>query len=206
MAVIVDYSTLKAAVADELARADLTGAIPGFIQLAEADLNRQLRVRQMMSTSTGTSAGNTITLPADYREMQGVYVNFGGLRQSLTALTPDALATNANYFGGPPIGYVEQGNTLTLVNGPGNMDYTLTYFATIPSLSDANQQNWLITREPGLYLYASLTHSAPYIQDDERIQVWAAIAKATRDGMKAEDDGARYGSGAMIRTARRNFP
>lgn len=42
---INDYATLQAAIADELARADLTAAIPNFIQLAEADLNRQVRTR-----------------------------------------------------------------------------------------------------------------------------------------------------------------
>lgn len=42
---ISDYSTLKQAIADELARSDLASAIPTFIQLAEADLNRQLRLR-----------------------------------------------------------------------------------------------------------------------------------------------------------------
>jgi hypothetical protein len=44
---IADYSTLQAAIADELARADLASAIPTFIQLAEANFNRELRVRQM---------------------------------------------------------------------------------------------------------------------------------------------------------------
>lgn len=206
MAAIVDYPTLKAAVATLLARADLTADIPGFIQAAEADLNRQLRVRQMQSYATGTSVGDTITLPADYREMQALYVTFGGVKLTLTAMSPDALATNANYFGGPPIGYVEVGNTLVLVNGPGNMEYTFTYFATIPPLSDLDQQNWLIQREPFLYLYSAAVHAAPALQDDERIQTWAGIAKAIRDGMKKEDDGARYGSGAMIRPVNRMLP
>lgn len=203
---VVDYSTLQAAVADTLARADLTSSIPGFIRLAEADLSRQLRVRQMMSTASGTSVGNTITLPVDFREMQGLYVTFGGLKLPLFALPPNALAENANYFGGPPTGYVMQGDSIVLVNGPGDMDYSFTYFASIPALSDANQQNWLIQREPGLYLYATLTYSAPHLDNDERIQVWAAIAKALRDGMKQEDDGARYGSGASIRPVSRCLP
>lgn len=202
---INDYSTLKAAIADELARADLTAAIPGFIQLAEGDLNRQLRVRQMMTSISGTSVGNVIPLPADFREMQGLYVTFGGLKLELTPMSPSALATNANYFGGPPIGYVEQGDTLTLVNGPGNMEYSFSYIASIPALSDSAPQNWLIQREPGLYLYSSLTHASPYIKDDARIQVWATIAKAIRNGMKEEDDGARLG-GARIRPVNRCLP
>lgn len=44
---INDYATLKTAIASWLARADLTAAIPDFIQLAETRFNRELRVRQM---------------------------------------------------------------------------------------------------------------------------------------------------------------
>lgn len=52
-----DYATLQAAVAAWLARADLTSQIPTFIQLAEADLNRQVRTRQMQTLVTGTASG-----------------------------------------------------------------------------------------------------------------------------------------------------
>lgn len=203
---ILDYSTLQAAIADELARADLTNAIPTFIQLAEADMNRQLRTRQMQGSATGTSAGRVIPLPADYRESQALYVTYGGLKIELFAMTPNALANNPGYIGGPPIGYVAQGDTLVLINAPGNTDYTLTYFANIPALSGSNQQNWLIKREPGLYLYTSLIHAAPYLQDDARIQVWAGMAQGIRNGMKIDDDGARYGSAASIRPVNRSLP
>lgn len=46
---INDYSSLQAEIASNLARADLTTAIPTFIQLAEARINRDLRVRQMQA-------------------------------------------------------------------------------------------------------------------------------------------------------------
>jgi hypothetical protein len=42
--VIVDYATLQTAVADFMARADLTVQIPTFIQLAESRMNRDLRL------------------------------------------------------------------------------------------------------------------------------------------------------------------
>ena len=203
---IIDYMTLQQAIANELARADLGTAIPGFIQAAEADFNRSIRTRQMMTSVTGTSVGNVIALPDDLREIQGVYVTFGGVNLPLFGLPPNALPDGANYIGGPPIGYVEQGSNLTLVSGPGDMEYTINYIAKIPALSDSAQQNWLIQREPYLYLYQALSHSAPYIQDDQRVTLWAGLAKGIRDGMKAEDDGARYGSASSIRPPFRTLP
>lgn len=92
------------------------------------------------------------------------------------------------------MGYVAVNGTLQLIGGAGSEAYRLLYQQTIPALSDSNTQNWLILREPGLYLYQALAHSAPYLKDDQRLLTWAQMAKAIRDGMKEEDDMSRYGN------------
>ena len=46
---INDYSSLQAEISNNLARADLASSIPTFIQLAEARINRDLRVSQMQA-------------------------------------------------------------------------------------------------------------------------------------------------------------
>ena len=48
---LTTYTELKASLADWLNRTDLTAAIPDFITLAESQMERQLRLRQMMSLS-----------------------------------------------------------------------------------------------------------------------------------------------------------
>src|SRR3546814_4701580 len=45
----------------------LTGAIPTFIQLAEARINRDVRTRQTQSLVTGAAVDGVITLPTDLR-------------------------------------------------------------------------------------------------------------------------------------------
>lgn len=195
---ISDYSTLQQAIADELARADLTTAIPNFIQLAEADMARQVRHRSMMGLATGTSTAGVITLPVDYREAQALYINYGGTRLEVPSRGPEALADPV-IQGSVPTGYVTVGNTLVLVGGNLDVTYTLLYFNQLPSLSASNTQNWLLLREPGLYLYSALAHSAPYLQDDARIELWAGLAQGIREGMRREDDGARYATAAQRR-------
>lgn len=197
---ISDYATLQQAIADELARADLTNAIPNFIQLAEADIARQVRHRSMMALATGTSSAGVITLPADYREAQALYIDFGGTRVEIPSRGPESLADFV-VPGAVPTGYVTVGNTLVLVGSTLNVAYTLLYFNQIPALSSASPQNWLLTREPGLYLYTALAHSAPYLQDDPRIELWLGLAKGIRDSMKSEDDGARYATAAQRRVS-----
>lgn len=132
---IADYATLKTAIADWLARADLDAQIPTFIQFAESRFNRDLRLASMQVTRTGTvSASNDIQLPADCRSVQSLRINSGGVYTEIPPLPPGRLAdilTTAF-----PAGYVAVGNLLKLVGGNGTPDYRVTYYQAIPALSD----------------------------------------------------------------------
>lgn len=136
--------------------------------------------------------------------MQGLYVAFGGVSVEIHPLPPEALAYQLPVTSGPPQGYVVVGDTAMLIGGQGGLDYTLTYFQSIPSVASA--PNWLVLREPGLYLYGSLAHSAPFLRNDERIVVWAGLAKAIREGMQSQDDMARYGNAPSMRPMGRCLP
>ena len=51
---ITTYTELKSAVANHLARTDLTSVIPDFISLAEARLSRELETRDQEKRATAT--------------------------------------------------------------------------------------------------------------------------------------------------------
>ena len=74
---ISTYSELKTAVANFLARTDLTDQIPNFIQLAEARLSRELETRdqEKRATATLTSGDEFIALPTDMREVREIKLN-----------------------------------------------------------------------------------------------------------------------------------
>ena len=74
---ISTYSELKTAVANFLARTDLTDQIPNFIQLAEARLSRELETRdqEKRATATLTSGDEFIALPTDMREIREIKLN-----------------------------------------------------------------------------------------------------------------------------------
>lgn len=136
-------------------------------------------------------------------ELQGLFVTFGGIGVEIFPMPPEALSTQL-VTGGPSAGYVVVGSNITLIGGAGDVAYTLLYFQQIPSI--ATTQNWLILKEPGLYLYGALTHSAPYLRDDSRIVVWGSISKAIRDGMQIKDDSSRYGNAPAMQSGYRNAP
>ena len=74
---ITTYSELKTAIANFLARDDLTSVIPDFIQLAEATMSRELETRsqEKRATATLTADDEYIALPTDLREVREVKLN-----------------------------------------------------------------------------------------------------------------------------------
>ena len=58
---ITTYAELQTAIANWLARDDLTTYLPDFITLFEAAANRRLRVRQMETTATLTPSSGSAT-------------------------------------------------------------------------------------------------------------------------------------------------
>jgi hypothetical protein len=96
--------------------------------------------------------------------------------------------------------------SLKTIGGTGSEEYALTYWAGVPALSDSATTNWLLTREPGVYLYGALIEASPYLADDSRVMVWAAQFKTIMEGMAAEDDSARYGNAPQMRQVSFNAP
>lgn len=163
----------------------------------------------MQTAVTGAIASNVITLPSDFRQVQSLRVASGSTYAEIYPLPPERLAdTLTTSF---PVGYVVVGDEIKTIGGSGSEDYAMTYFAAVPALSEsapgeATDQNWLILREPGLYLYGALIEASPYLGDDQRTVVWAAQFKAILDSMQTEDDSARYGNAPSMRGSLTNAP
>tara|TARA_B100000902_G_scaffold253356_1_gene239862 strand:- start:1628 stop:2245 length:618 start_codon:yes stop_codon:yes gene_type:complete len=171
------YSELKSAIADWLNRSDLTSVIPNFIELAEAELTRNLRHRKMIVRADATIDSEYTQTPDDWFQTQTLILETDPIT-TLSYLTPDALnekrkSSSAN---GKPLFYTMIGTEIQVYPVPSG-DYTaeLVYYAKIPALSDSQTTNWLLDFAPDIYLYGSLMQSAPYLQDDQRLSVWNAL-------------------------------
>ena len=103
---ISTYAELKSAIADWLNRDDLTSVIPSFIELAEAELTRNLRHRKMVTRADATIDEEYTQTPDDWFQTQTLILETDPVTE-LTYLTPDALnekraASTAN---GKPLFY-----------------------------------------------------------------------------------------------------
>ena len=155
---ISTYSELKTAIANFLARDDLTSVIPDFIQLAEATMSRELETRsqEKRATATLTASDEYVALPTDLREVREVKLNTTPITV-LSYHSPVALDQKFSSGGtGKPLGFSIVGDELKLRPVP-DSSYTaeIIYIGSITALSDNNATNNL-SRSPDAYLYGSL--------------------------------------------------
>jgi len=67
---LTTYAELKTSVGDWLNRSDLTTAIPDFISLAEAQIERNLRTRQMIVRATASITTEYSAVPDNFLEVK----------------------------------------------------------------------------------------------------------------------------------------
>ena len=193
---ITTYTELKAAVADFLNRDDLSATVPTFISLAEADIQRRVRHWRMEKRSTAELDTQYSAIPADFVEVIRMYITSGDTKP-LELISQgellDRKRKNLNTSGSPSYYAITAGEIEVFPVPDGTYDLELYYIARIPALSDSNASNWLLERYQDAYLYGSLVHSAPYLKDDARAQMWAALYQSAVDAINAESERSKFG-------------
>jgi len=197
---ISTYAELKTSIADFLNRDDLTSSIDTFIDLAESNLNRDVRHWRMQIRSTLTISSQYTTLPSDWLEAGRISLQANGTSE--VKLTSSAAlgilrATNNNSTG-IPANYAINGNSLEVQPSPdGPYVADILYTGRTPGLSASNTTNWLLTYAPDVYLYGTLIHTAPYLKDDARTTVWAALYNAAVTNLNKDSAKAVSGGSGM---------
>lgn len=200
---ITTYAELQTSIAGWLNRDDSAAVIPDFISFAEAAIDRDLRHYRMINRVDATLDSRYVQMPADWLETVRFSITSGTTYRIELISRDDMLEyrQNNNDTSGIPRFYANIGDTIEVFPTP-NAEYQmqLQYYAKTPALSDTNTKNWLLTAAPDVYLYGSLVHSAPYLNDDVRTQTWAALySSAMQSLQKASDDTRFAGSGLRMR-------
>lgn len=197
-----NYTELQAAIADTLNRDDLTAVIPTFVSLCEAQVNRDVRHWQMETRANGQQSGGEQfgELPADWLET----IRITHLDSTPVVLTQVSMADMAQMrqargdTAGKPLYYCHVGGQFEYFPTPdSDINLDLIYYGKIPSIV-TNNTNWLMSAAPDIYLYGSLLHSAPYLQDDARLAVWSQLYSAAVLRLNESSQSAKY-SGTGLR-------
>lgn len=180
-----DYAWLKSSVAAWLHRTDLDSVIPDFVMLAERRINGVLRAQaQTIETMlTLTSGVDTVDLPDDVFEIRSTKIGVYGPLKYVTPGQMDNL-----YVGGTvsrPTHYTVSGSFVRVAPVPDvNYNLRVTYSAKVPALADtSNGVNWLIERNPDVYLAATMCEALSYTKDGPALEVWEGKFRAAIEAL-----------------------
>ena len=167
-----------------------------IIALAERRIYREIKSGLNEKAWGLTVTANAVTLPADFQSSS--VVHFGKrplepvseeflLEQNYPAQTGDA-----RYF-------AQAGNTLmfspTVANGTALQG---RYYYSLPALDATTlPSNALFLANDDLFIYAALTESAPFFEQDKRIPLWNAKYTSIRDSINANHQRAAYSAGRI---------
>ena len=198
------FTELKDAVADWLDRSDLTTRIPDFIALAEARINREIRIRPMevRSTMTTTAGNQYFNLPGGYIQMRNLQLNTNPTTP-LEYITPEMLdRLYGSSTTGKPRAYTLIGDEIQLAPIPDSA-YTLemAFYEKFTALGDGTSgtvtSNWLTKNAPDILLYGALMEAEPFIKNDERVAVWLNGYGNAIDKLQKADQRDRHSGSAM---------
>lgn len=173
---ITSYAELKTAVAAWLDRSDLDDYMDDFIALGEAYLmhgggrGEPLRVRDMEGTATLSPTSNVYTLPSDFLSAKSVTALTSPRRPlefispaGADSIYPDRLTDYPNH-------YMIVGSSLTALPYTSS-DVEVVYYKTIEGLSASNTSNWLLVKNPDLYLRVVQMQAAEFIKDQQQAAI-----------------------------------
>jgi len=176
---VTTFSTLKSDIADWSARDDLTAAIPSFIRIGEAMINRDIRVIEMEEDATlvVTSANNyAVDLPDGFLGFRSLY-NTESRNPRMVYVEPDRFHVVDN---SPNDGFSElrssetpytiESNKVKVDASPGataSITLEAVYFKRLDALSDSNTTNDVLQAHYDLYLYGSLVALWDYVDELE---------------------------------------
>lgn len=189
------YSTLKTEIADFAERNDLTSVIDTFIDFAEAEMQRELKLLDFETTGTVTVTSGSGTLPTGFTGARALSWD-GDEERVLRYVTPDRL--NSVNAANPSLVhyYTITGDTIKFADdATGTLN--ITYTAKFTPLSDSNTTNAIITNHPSAYLYGSLKHLSVYLKDTEGAMGYDALFKAELASIKKDSKDRKYAGASL---------
>ena len=199
------YAELQTAVANWLDRDDLTDRIPEFIALAEAKMNRNLRISLMENVSTDIlMAGGTrdYPLPTGFTGMKEFHLTTSPITP-LSYITPEMM--NRMWAGsnrGRPQAFTlfsDAGIRKIRVGPSPDSDYTtsMLFLKKIDNLSVSNPTETMLTENPDIYLYGALLEAEPFLMNDARVQLWGTMLQQVAKDLQDRDIFDRHSGSAL---------
>ena len=177
---MTNYSALLTAIAAWLHRSDLTAVIPQFVLLAEEDMNKRLRVREMEAFFAGSTVNKVLPISADVAGIKSLWPSANP--ESPLKVQPFE-RVKASTSATPTL-YAIQGNSIVL-NADADVEGVI--YERIPALSSTNATNNILTAYPSLYLFGAMRYAYAYLKDTNAEASYAAQFQQRLDEVNQSD-------------------
>jgi len=197
MAVITNYATLQTAIGDYLARDDLSGWIPNFIQNCENKLYRTYNLRNEETALSVSISSGVAAVPSSFKALKFAYYDETPVNLLRWVSIDECYNDYPDRTGsGKPLVISREGSNF--VFGPKSQDGTLKgiYYAKKDPLRTTDP-SWYATNAPEVLLYGSLLEAAPFLINDERIAVWRSFYEEATLSLRVENNNAEVSQGSI---------
>lgn len=209
MPVPTTYAELQTEIADWLARPGVD--VTTFIGLAEREIEKKLRTREMVCRARALLNEEYEFLPPGFLDMVDVkIINTDGNGnvteaaldfQSQSQLTPSSgVLRSVTEEGSPPDRYTIVGEQIRFLPPPGDtgtstLDFEIHYYGKFTYLADSlDGTNPILTEYPIIYLFGSLMYAAPFYGAGHRKGEWSEQFYGEIDAANKQFEEASYGS------------
>ena len=187
------YAQLKTDIANWTERDDLSLKIPTFISLCEAEIRRDVRVRNQETAADLTIASGSADLPTGFIEIRRLYLDSAN-NYPLHYMSPEVLWDSAGISGsGEAYGYTIEGQTIKFLPESATGTAKLLYIKAFDALTDDTDTNWLLDNVYDIYLYGSLKHTYVYIEDNDNALKYDGLYKQSVEKLNRMDNWGRTG-------------
>jgi hypothetical protein len=167
------YTDLKTEIASQLRRADTASYVDNWVLLAETEIYRVVRARDMETAFSSTIANGVIALPTGYIDLKFGYVSSAGRAYKLHRRADSWVYENYPVRSAEGLPKYIAREASNFIFGPyPDSTYTVAgvYYKNLGAVSSSAHA--LFTSNPDLYLYGSLWVACRNLKDDKGAARW----------------------------------
>lgn len=216
----MNYTDLKTNIQVWAANDSINSYLTTIVELAEARINRTLRIRPMeKALSVALNADGTYAVPSDFIAIRDFYLfkHTGALPAGGAATLPYDLTNISNVVplqvtsGENQFADFERTRTnrgryrIAIIGGEfvvrpipaDSPNLGGMYYARFAALSAGNLTNWLTDNAPDLLLYAGLHQAAIFMKNEPQISYWEQKYNQTLEEVAAEHKTSRMSGSSL---------
>lgn len=194
---LTTYLGLRDAIEAWSHRNDVASRLDDFIDMAESEMLKWLRIRDMETRSTAMTAGRYLSLPPAFMEMRRLQIVSGTQYFEILQATPEGMKITAD-SGMPKLFVVT--SQLEFDRVP-DSTYTveMQYYAKPTALSSSNTSNAVLTRFPSIYLFGSLWALYQWSLQEDKAEYFNQKFMQAIQSANREDKKGRHGPAPAMR-------